>query len=431
MDVRKEEEMYRFLYIEGNAYNSAQIAEFLGMKEKYFYNKFLPSFKNDIKEQIGKEYVSKTKRHKYIYTRFKYDAYQLNENVLMAFYRQNKALRPVEIERITDIFAALAKKSMTKDELVAHFNKQYGIVDPNAFSRSFDRTIPELEQLGVIRKTKTRKPFKYSLNHDLLTELTMDELVDVTHFVHFVSNTSVFSVPGYFLFDILNQYLKWSKCKRDVDIFSYKYINFSRILDEYKCLQLLQAFQEGRYVTLRYYIKNSRQRAHSKVMEKKKPPQKTYIPVTILFDHQYGRWYFIGKTNEDFQVMKMEGLSEIELGERIEGNHSLIDDWKKENTHSWLLSCEPEEVVRLKFYFDPDLNTNNFIKERVELQGQWGKIIDERPGYFIFEIIVRGTNEIKPWIRSFGSSVEVLEPLFLREELYQEWLQMVKEYDHV
>ncbi len=65
------------------------------------------------------------------------------------------------------------------------------------------------------------------------------------------------------------------------------------------------------------------------------------------------------------------------------------------------------------------------------LQGQWGIIEEETAESFVYEIEVNGTVEIKPWIRSFGSSCEVLEPIKLRQEMIAEWKEIKAYYESV
>ncbi|WP_462410381.1 helix-turn-helix transcriptional regulator [Neobacillus sp. Marseille-QA0830] len=436
MDFRKEEEMFRFLFIEGNAYNKKQLAGLLGMKEKYFYDKFFPRFQQELEEQVEADYVESTRRKKFSYARLKYDAYQYNENVLMAFYRQNKALRPIELERLTDMFSLLSQKAMTKEEVVREVNKRHHLVVDNAFSRSFDRSFAELERLGVVYKTKAKKPYQYKLDHRLLEALTTGELLDLYGFVHYVSNTASLSVPGYFLLDIVKEYLacQAADAAPRLDIYSYKYINFGRILDEYKCMQLLYALEGNKYVKLRYYPKDAKKRAHVATDEPDKPELMKLIPLRLLYDHQYGRWYFLGvkEGEESYRILKLEGIADIGLGERI----GELPAWTAgqitgQLDKSWLLGTDPPVTVHVKFYFEPSQPQRNFIRERVERQGQWGKITEEGEDFFLYEIQVNGTREIKPWIRSFGSSAEVVAPKDLREELIAEWRLLAEEYADV
>ncbi|MNI10967.1 hypothetical protein D3C73_640960 [compost metagenome] len=87
-------------------------------------------------------------------------------------------------------------------------------------------------------------------------------------------------------------------------------------------------------------------------------------------------------------------------------------------------------TVRARF-FNPGPSERNFVKERVLLQGQWGRITTEEEASFIYEIVVNGTTEIKPWLRSFGSSCEVLEPHLFRQEMIAEWKEIQSYYESI
>ncbi|MNW61335.1 hypothetical protein D3C74_393850 [compost metagenome] len=87
-------------------------------------------------------------------------------------------------------------------------------------------------------------------------------------------------------------------------------------------------------------------------------------------------------------------------------------------------------TVRARFY-NPEGSEPNFVKERVLLQGQWGQIIFEDEHSFIYEINVNGITEIKPWLRSFGSSCEILAPRQLRQEMIAEWKEIQSYYESV
>ncbi len=435
MDFRKEEEMYRFLYIEGNAYHKSQLAEMLGMSEKHFYERFFPTIQEQIYERGGNDYlVISDENQKCSYSRIKYDAYEFNRNMLMSFYEQNKVAQSSEVERFVFVIVQLSKKSMTKQEVIRAFNDQNGIFDPFAFSRSFDRTFQDLEKYEVIKKLKKTKPYIYTLDHDLFAGLDRDELIDLYQFIDFCANTETLSVSGFLLLDLLKHYLDMKSDGEELDVSFYKYMNFGRILDEYKCVQLLEAIRERKWITLRYYTKTSKQRAHPKTAKNDKPEIQEVMPLHLVFDHQYGRWYVIcKKLNESTSItFKLEGISEVKEQSRIQQGAEFEkhqQDVLNSLEHSWLLSSAPIEKVRVKFYFEPSDDAVNFIEDRVVKQGQWGQIVQREGNTFVYEIEVRGTREIKPWIRSFGSSAEVLEPESLREELIQEWKEMLEDYE--
>ena len=58
-----------------------------------------------------------------------------------------------------------------------------------------------------------------------------------------------------------------------------------------------------------------------------------------------------------------------------------------------------------------------------------GTVTIESDDSFLYEIEVNGTSEIKPWLRSFGSSREVLKPRSLRMEFIKEWKEIAAYYE--
>lgn len=165
--------------------------------------------------------------------------------------------------------------------------------------------------------------------------------------------------------------------------------------------------------------------------EKQGKPHKT-LPLKIVYDHQYGRWYLLAHGREGIRKYRMEGITQIEEDEAV------VEEWFEETTrellesiqHSWLIDTSPPVTVRARFY-KSEGSEPVFIKERVILQGQWGQIAAEDEQSFVYEIIVNGTTEIRPWLRSFSSSCEVLEPLRLRREMIAEWKEIQSYYESV
>jgi len=78
-----------------------------------------------------------------------------------------------------------------------------------------------------------------------------------------------------------------------------------------------------------------------------------------------------------------------------------------------------EETVRVVLRFAPD------VKRRVR-ESNWrgGNSIIEHdpdlPGYLIYAFDISDTTDLKPWIRTWGANVEVLEPAYLRDEMIGE-----------
>ena len=84
-----------------------------------------------------------------------------------------------------------------------------------------------------------------------------------------------------------------SPTRQPVSPFAYKYNYFGRILDEYVCHELLRCLAERRKICIVYEGKNYR-RYRAQGGDGKSVAGKVIIPLRVVYDHQYGRWYLIG-----------------------------------------------------------------------------------------------------------------------------------------
>lgn len=157
------------------------------------------------------------------------------------------------------------------------------------------------------------------------------------------------------------------------------------------------------------------------------------LPLQIVYDHQYGRWYLLANdSRHGIRKFRVEGMTQIEHGELVDASffNERKLDLEERIKLSWVIDTGNAVTVKARFY-NPGRSGPNFIKERVLLQGQWGQITEELEDSFVYEITVNGTTEIKPWIRSFGSSCEVLEPNVFRQEMIAEWKELSGYYEPV
>jgi predicted DNA-binding transcriptional regulator YafY len=403
--LRIEEEFFRTLFIEGNAYHKQKIAKRFGVSASYFDKIY-----RDIKQFFEETYpgiFESHRRDKEAYSRFKYDAYKLTENILIWFYRQTRQKKySEEIERYVLILKILSEKSKTRDEILEELEFFYGDTDIK-----LSRYLNPLIELKILTKTKIKRLEYFTINHTLFEELTIEEIKGFYCFVLFLANTGISSVPGYFLLDTLKSYLRFIGVDEELDLFVFRDNNFTRILDEYKLLELKEAIQAKQFVTFYYFSKTNKKRAFAKTDEENR--RVSTIPIKLLYDHQYGRWYLIGvgqKRNE-IQFYKLEGISDVQVQvERVEEEkfalyQTQIDHHLK---HSWLLKPNKLINITIKFHKQQD-GTDRSLIERINREKRWGNIVEETNDYLLVTIEVNGTSEITPWIRSFGPQAEVIE----------------------
>lgn len=430
----KEIQFLRMLVLTSGAYNRKQFAERLGISVHTFdktvqkLKEIANSLYQQLPEEQGKELAESI--------RFNYHD---SADPMLLFLFRAKSLKESESQRIPLLLAALHEKPLTAMELLDLCSGSLTADSPLPDEKTIRTDLKYLEEVGVITKETTARPFRYRTQNDLVRKLSDEELMDLYDFVDIMANTQVPSVQGYLLRDGLKKNLYRSHSEKQIaEPFLYKYHYYSRILDEAHLFTLLNAIGNRRKVQFVYFSPKSEKSYASKntnpLFERAaQGKQEKTLPIKVIYDHQYGRWYLLAyNSREGIRKYRLEGITQIE-----EDEHVLEDFFDARRTEleekiqfSWLIDTGNPVKVRARF-FNPGVSQPNFVKERVLLQGQWGQIVEEDESSFVYEITVNGTTEIKPWLRSFGSSCEVLEPNQFRREMIAEWKEIQAYYESV
>lgn len=430
----KEIQFLRMLVLTSGAYNRQQYADRLGISIHTFDKtiKRLKEIVNAVCQQLpedqGKEFAE-TIRYSYL---------ESSDPMLLFLFRA-KSLKESESQRLSLLLAAMQEKPLTAMELLDLCCGSMPAELPLPDEKTIRGDLKYLEQAGVIKKEPGTRPFRYRIYNDLVRELSNDELLDLYDFVDIMANTQIPSVQGYLLRDGLKKHISRKQADYgQVEPFLYKYHYYSRILDEAHLFTLLSAIRDRRLVSFLYFSPKKETSYASKntnpLFERETAGmQETMLPLKVVYDHQYGRWYLLGHhARSGIKKYRLEGITQIseEAGVAEELYMDKKAELEQRIRHSWLIDTGKTVTVRVRF-FNPGPGIASFVKERVLLQGQWGIILEETAESFVYEIEVNGTVEIKPWIRSFGSSCEVLEPLKLRQEMIAEWKEIKAYYEPV
>lgn len=432
----KEIQFLRMLVLTSGAFNRKQFAERLGISVHTF-DKTTRKLKEAatslhaswVPEEQGKEFAE-----------LLHYSYHDSTDPLLLFLFRTKSVKESESERISLLLSAMNEQALTAMELLDLCCDSL----PSGFALPDEKTIRSdlkyLEAVGAVKKEPGPRPYKYRIQDDLVRCLSDEELIDLYDFIDVMANTQVPSVQGYLLRDGLKKHLLQNPQIAgavEPEAFLYKYHYYSRILDEAHLFTLLQAIRDHRKVRFEYFSPKSDRSYNSQntnpLFERNTTSKREItLPLKLVYDHQYGRWYLLSHGRQGIRKYRMEGITQLEEGETVEGvwheqkKTELTDKLK----YSWLIDTGKPIMVRARFY-NPGGSEPNFIKERVLLQGQWGQIVDEDDTSFIYEIRVNGTIEIKPWLRSFGSSCEILEPRRFRQDMIAEWKEIQSYYESI
>lgn len=429
----KEVQFLRLLALAGGAYNRQQFATRLGISV-HTYDKTLRYLK-DMRTSLQPLSVNPESD---LAEGLRYNHYESADPLLLFLFRA-KSLKESESVRLSLTITLLQERELTANELLDACSESMPAGFPCPDEKTIRGDLKYLEAAGVIRRCEGGRPYRYRAANDLIDRLGDDELLDLYDYVDVMANTQVPAVQGYLLRETLKKALAKRGFAPEVsDIHLYKYHYHSRILDEAHLHTIFQAIRERRRLHFLYLSpkkgKNYASKNTNPLFERESEgSEEKTLPLLVIYDHQYGRWYLIGH-HAKLGMMKyrMEGITQLEAGEAAEEAvfSARLDRAREQLERSWVTdTLRPVKVVA-RFY-NPDRAGANFIRERVEAQGQWGTVREESESTFLFEITVNGIYEIKPWLRSFGSSCEVLEPVWLRKELIAEWEEIQGYYESV
>ncbi|MFC5401339.1 helix-turn-helix transcriptional regulator [Cohnella soli] len=430
----KEIQFLRMLALAGGAYSRQQFADRLGIsvhtydKTLRYLKEMLSTLQQGVPQEQGTELTEG----------LRYNYYESADPLLLFLFRA-KSLKETESVRLTLLLTALQSQELTAKDLQDICSEQMPVEFPLPDEKTVRGDLKYLEEVGVIVRLSGGRPYRYKAANDLIDWLSDDELLDLFDYVDVIANTQVPSVQGY----LLRSTLKKALIKRgfDADVAEthrYKYHYHSRILDEAHLYTIFRAIRQRKklhflYLSPKKGKKYSSQNTNPLFERESDGVVHTVLPLRVIFDHQYGRWYLIGYGPRlGLMKFRMEGLTQIEEGESVseEEFDGRLVSAEAQLKQSWVIDTLRPATVKARF-FNPDRSGANFVRERVEAQGQWGVITEESESTFLYEITVNGIYEIKPWLRSFGSSCEVLEPAWLRREFIAEWKEIRDYYESV
>ncbi len=135
------------------------------------------------------------------------------------------------------------------------------------------------------------------------------------------------------------------------------------------------------------------------------------------------RWYLIGRYHKTHRTFALDRMSNVEMQEEIFKRDTQFDlEERFTDCYGIIVEDIPVESIRLKV----DAYQANFLRSLPLHPSQHElKRTDE---YSIFSLRVRPSFDFKQKILSLGSTVEVIKPESLREEMKAEITAMLKKY---
>lgn len=139
-------------------------------------------------------------------------------------------------------------------------------------------------------------------------------------------------------------------------------------------------------------------------------------PVRIYFDEDMKSWYLEYVKKKKLNYLRIDKIKEIHLSKY---RYSL----KRGEKHHWGYG-KTKTKIKLRIYNEKnakDIALRFLLRKDIVFE-------DKTEDYSDYSVFVRDINNFKHWLRSMGSSVIVLEPQNLREQMVNEINKWMKVY---
>ncbi len=350
----KEIQFLRMLLLTSGAYNRQQFADRLGISVHTFDKTM-----RRLKDAAASVAAASSDEEQQLAEMLYYDYYESADPLALFLFR-TKSMKESEGMRIALLLGAMNKEACTVKDLLDICYNSLPLDQPAPDEKTIRSDIKYLEQAGVISTADHARPKRYKLNNQIITRLTTEQLTELFDFIDMMANTQIPSVHGYLLRDSLKKHLvRQYELAGDefIDPFLYKYHYHSRILDEAHLFTLLQAIEGRCKVGFQYFTPKSGQSYSSKntnpLFEREQSGQEIVtLPLNIVFDHQYGRWYLLSSGREGIRKYRIEGITDLSLleavsDERFGAQQKALHEKLK---YSWLIDTGRTVTVRARFF---------------------------------------------------------------------------------
>ncbi len=408
-------ELVRLVSLYG-LYSKKDLMKIMGIKSSVL-EKRLKMVRNMLGEDI---FIAENRHHQHFYFT-DYNFFRHHENYLAKTYMAKSTTS----DRFALYFLVIselgaADSPLTQTEL---FNSISLRSELETSPSSIRRLLDDMKENGVIQGEKIDGVWKYHSAASLWEYFDDDEMNQIQASVKFFKEIYPLSLPGHYLSRSLE-----SVNGEINNTWLYRFRKFHSLLDEVIVWEMLDSLQEGKMVSVEYTDRTGQEM------------NVELIPCQFRYDDALGRWYLIGLGDEDdFVVLRLDRIEKhiiVKKGRKLDETErmNIADLILEAFKYSWGITSlrADEEPVLLEIECRPDHQmTYDYRRTKVEREKRWGRIIEGDLGSYELHIEVANVQEIKPWIRSFGSYMRVKRSSEhnLYEIMHDEWKEALKLYE--
>ena len=328
-------------------------------------------------------------------------------------------------------------------------------------SRKVRKRLVELNEAGYINIIDGKHKKKYKIKENILDKFEKTELLSIYRMLELYGNISVIEMPYYFAKEKIKRYLEIKDNdlykNSEENIFLYKHNHVFNLIDNETLYKILNAIDEEKVITFKIDFRNNKMFFEDENLNDNKNKidniikndkfneeyiEKTVIPVKIIHECTYGRQYLVGYSLEDEKIFifRLDRITELNIiGENKEADiitnkKDIFNLAKKEGEKEkecWCTAGITNDLSKVKIEFKFDENSEGYILKRLNNECKIGKLEKISDGKYIYEVDVRSTNEMIPWIRSFGERAKVIEGGIgkIDNEIKNDWNNILNKYE--
>lgn len=291
-------------------------------------------------------------------------------------------------------------------------------------SKTVQRKLAEMCEIGVLSYETEKKTKYYSVTHDILKNLNSEELIELMTAVGLYKNIIFPVTAGYFCEQTLKDYLKYERKMEyvNVNIFNYRNVHFHPLIEEHILWEILEAIHKRTKIRIFYHSpKNLNNPNNSKILS----------PYKIKYDVRHGRFYLISfNKHTRCIVSRLDRIENVELLDEQFAREDYYEAYQANMFYSWssasLNKSNKPETIKLEVVInEPD---ERYIIDKIKNEAPNGVLEKIDNSHFHFTMQVNDSSEIIPWLRSYAGYVKVLESKELADKLLNDWKEMLANY---
>jgi predicted DNA-binding transcriptional regulator YafY len=386
------------------------------------YDNELRIIRNTLPPETMEEAIVDKKK----YVRLMYDMFRMKGNFLHSTFRI-KELDTRGVALFLHVLQCLALyPGMKRTEI-------YDQLPVTVDYATLFRHLQSFCKMGILQEKRIKNTSYYYIS-DPFENFTQTDFLTLYEGVLYFANVLPLSIPGYTLLDAMRAYAYskgWSIGPDNIP-FQFKNLHMQRVLDEEEMWFLLQAIHQRSIVSFEYC------RSH-RIGEAQKIDWITVehiAPIKILSDDFYGRRTLIGALLDDhhkIRSFRLERIRKLKCSGSLAESEDYTQNYARYIHHSWCFSgrekASPLIMVELKFHLNPE--NEAAILQRVRREGRHGAFKKIGEYCWLYQIQVKDSREMKPWIRSFTGYVEVMpsDQHHLRSDMQAEQKELSAYYE--